>query len=113
MNNQHQRIFAVFLKVGRIEKDAVFRETIRPEPLELFSFAEGQRGDLVIEIGKTSWRVVGRAHVIELGRLGRGDPSKSDLALAADKNIHPEGPRGADIAQREFFRSASERLEPQ
>src|SRR4029077_14585065 len=90
MNNQYERILAVLLKIRRVEKYAVFLETVRPFPFESLGFAKRQRGDFVIEVGQTPRFVRRGRHVIQLRRLRWRASRKGDIAFGADEGIHPE-----------------------
>src|SRR6267143_4933919 len=90
VNDQDQRKFAVLLEVRGIEEHAVFLEAVSTLPLEFFGLPKCERGDLMIEISQTSRRIVSRRHVVQLRRLRRRAAAEGDLALAANKSIHPE-----------------------
>ena len=70
---------------------------------------------LCVEICQAARRVVGRGHVVELGRLRGRRAGEGDVALAADEGVDPERPGGIDVAEIEFFRRGgvgAERLKP-
>src|SRR5258706_13223355 len=92
VNDQNQRILAILLEIGGIEEHAVFRETVRPFPLESFGFAKCQRGDLVIEVRQTSRLVVDSSQGVQLCRLRRRAAGEGDLALRADKGAARKSP---------------------
>src|SRR5258708_40263153 len=112
MDNQHQRIFAVLLKIRRIEKDAVLLEAVRPFPSNVLGFTKRQRGDLVIEVRQPPRLVAGRGHVVKLGRLRRRAAGENDIAFWADKGVDPKKPRGTDLAKPVPLCGGGPRLEP-
>ena len=112
MNYQYQWIFAVLLEIRRVEEHTIFLEAVRAFPFEFLRFAKSQGSDFMIEIRQASRSVVCRRHVVQLRRLRRRASGEGDLAFAANARIHPERPRWADIAKRQFFGGACQRLQP-
>src|SRR5262249_50236356 len=109
---QDQRILLFLAEVGRVDDHAIFFEIVGSWPFETFGLAKVERGNVAVEIGEALWGIVGRRHVVELGRLPRGDARESNFAFAADKSVDPEKPGGIDVAQVEFFRRTAKGLQP-
>src|SRR6267143_1075795 len=112
MNNQDQWIFSPFLKIRRVDKYPILLEIVGAFPFKPLRFAQGERGDFMVEIGEALRNISHGRHIIELGRLRRRAAGESDIALAADEGIHPKAPGWTDVTERQFFRGAAQRLHP-